>query len=327
MKQFLCAFLLSLMVASGYAQISIATAKVMPENSVVTVRGIVTNGPELGTIRYLQDGTAGMAVYSSSLSNVQPGDSIEVTGVLDLYNNLMEISPVNSFTIISSGNPLPAPFVLTMAVGYSEIYEGRLVQFNNTQFISIGSFQTGDANYDVTDGTVVSSEIRVNHLTDIAGTPIPSGTLGLIGIMSQFQSAYQLLPRDLDDFIVAGNPPVLTTSLFQYNITPNSFDIYFSTQNPGSTILYYGATTSLGSVTSNSTLVNEHSIPLTGLTPGLALLCESCFSECKRGYFLFSGNSSDDTITFITNYQMLFHAYSRSLCCPGNKCRFITSVG
>jgi predicted extracellular nuclease len=84
------------------AQISIDSARTLGVGATVTVRGIVTNGGELGPIRYMQDLTAGIAVYSSSLSNVNRGDSIEVTGTIKSYNALLEIDPVTSFTVLST---------------------------------------------------------------------------------------------------------------------------------------------------------------------------------------------------------------------------------
>ncbi|MEO6166164.1 MAG: phospholipase D-like domain-containing protein, partial [Chitinophagales bacterium] len=274
-KLLLSSLLCSFIFTAGKAQITIATARTMSEGATVTVRGIVSNAGELGTIRYMQDPTGGIGAYSSTMSNVQRGDSIEVTGVLDLYNNLLEINPVNSFSVISSGNDLPAPFEVNMATGFSETYEGRLVQFNNASFISTGNFQTAAANYTATDGSVASAEVRINSTSNIAGTPIPVGNIGMIGIMSQFCSSpaigcttgYQLLPRDLNDFVLAGNPPVFTTSLGQNNITGNSFNVTFETLNPGSTILYYGTTSSLGSAVNNATLVNDHDLAIASLSP------------------------------------------------------------
>src|SRR4030095_1962376 len=174
--------------SAAYSQaIAIAAARALGPGSTVTVRGIVINGDELGTIRYIQDPTAGLGLYSSTLSNVQRGDSIEVTGVLDDYNNLLEMNPVNSYTLISSGNDLPQPFEVNMATGFDEAYEGRLVRFNNSTFIGTGYFQTASANYDATDGSITSAEVRISSTSNIAGTPIPTATIDLVGIMSQYQ--------------------------------------------------------------------------------------------------------------------------------------------
>ena len=69
MKKFLSLFAF---IALGFsaevqAQSSIAAARTQATGTV-TVRGIVTNGAELGPIRYLQDNVAGIAAYSPSLN-------------------------------------------------------------------------------------------------------------------------------------------------------------------------------------------------------------------------------------------------------------------
>ena len=42
---------------------TIADARALGVGQTVTVSGVVTNGSELGPIRYLQDGTAAIAAY------------------------------------------------------------------------------------------------------------------------------------------------------------------------------------------------------------------------------------------------------------------------
>ena len=48
------------------AQIDISVARGMSEGSVVTIEGIVTNGSELGIIRYIQDETGAIPAYPGS---------------------------------------------------------------------------------------------------------------------------------------------------------------------------------------------------------------------------------------------------------------------
>ena len=94
MKKFLSllAFVALGFSAEVQAQSSIAAARAQAINSTATVRGIVTNGSELGPIRYIQDNVAGIAAYSpSQMANVVLGDSVEVTGTLKNYNGLLEI--------------------------------------------------------------------------------------------------------------------------------------------------------------------------------------------------------------------------------------------
>jgi len=46
------------------AQQDIASARAMGSGTTVSVSGIVTCGDELGTIRFMQDHTGGIAIYS-----------------------------------------------------------------------------------------------------------------------------------------------------------------------------------------------------------------------------------------------------------------------
>jgi len=103
MKHIISLFFLIVTVNFCLAQKNIAEARSMV-GQTITVSGIVTNGPELGVIRYMQDGTGGIAAYGSALTSVQTGDSITVTGTLKAYNNLLEIDPISSVKILSSGN-------------------------------------------------------------------------------------------------------------------------------------------------------------------------------------------------------------------------------
>ncbi len=258
---------------SAQTPITIAAARVLPIGTNVTVKGIVTNDEELGVIRYIQDNTAGIGVYDfSAASGIAIGDSILVSGPLLSFNNLLEISPTTSLTILNSGNPLPAPITLTTVSGFAEAYESRLVRIPLATFTSSGAFSASSANYNITDAAGTGL-VRVNGTTDIAGSAIPTDPVDIIGIMSQFSSSsptmgYQLLPRFLTDLVPPGNPPIISAGPFQSNLAKTSFTVTFETLTDGNTILYYGATPGLGLVASNATLTTTHSQGLTGLTPG-----------------------------------------------------------
>ncbi len=258
----------------SFAQITIAEARVLPAGTVVTVKGIVLNGSELGDIRYLQDNTGNIAAYAPTILDVVlRGDSIQVTGPLFNYNGLLEISTATSVTILNSGNPLPSPTDVTCISGYVEGYEAKLVRVNAALFTDLGTFSTAGSgtNYDITDAAG-TSEVRVVTTTNIDGTPIPVEEVSITGIMSQFApggtGGYQLLPRDLSDISTGGNPPVISSTLTQTAITTSSFTVNFNTVNDGNTIIYYGLTTSLGSVANDAAMSTSHALNLTGLTAG-----------------------------------------------------------
>ncbi len=256
------------------AQITIAEARALPAGTVVTVKGLVLNGSELGDIRYLQDNTGNIAAYAPTILDVVlRGDSIQVTGPLFNYNGLLEISTATSATVLNSGNPLPSPTDVTCISGYVEGYEAKLVRVNAALFTDAGTFSTAGSgtNYDITDAAG-TAEVRVVTTTNIDGTPIPVEEVSVTGIMSQFApggtGGYQLLPRDLSDISTGGNPPVISSTLTQTAITTSSFTVNFNTVNDGNTIIYYGLTTALGSVANDATMTTTHALNLTGLTAG-----------------------------------------------------------
>ena len=100
------------------------------EGDTVTVEGVVTSGTDLGSVRYIQDETAGIAIYpgldwTSFEFEPQPGDYIVVNGVLTEYYGLLEVgSNIISMTLVSSGNTLPNPQVVTPSQ-LNEAQEGR----------------------------------------------------------------------------------------------------------------------------------------------------------------------------------------------------------
>lgn len=253
------------------AQITIAEARDAVEGTTVTVKGLVINGDELGDIRYLQDATGSIAAYHSTmLDDVYRGDSILVTGPTYNYNGLLEISSTTSVSVINSGNPLPEPIDITCISGYIEANEGKLLRISNGSFTETGTFSSSGSgtNYDVNDGTA-TGQIRVVTTTNLDGTAIPEMPVYITGIMSQYApggtGGYQLLPRGLTDITTGGTPPVISTTLFQNNITTSSFTVNFTTLLEGNTILYYGTTSALGSEVSNSDLTLSHSLDISGL--------------------------------------------------------------
>ena len=163
----------------------------------VTVKGVATNGSELGSIRYLQDATGAIAAYGSSLSGVGRGDSISVTGGLMDCNGLLEISPVTSHQNIQNvGIPVAPAVPITLV---NESIEARLIKIENVTFVETGSF-AANTNYNLTDGTN-TLQVRITTGTNMVGTAIPTGPVSVSGLVGQFQTNYQILPRDLNDIV------------------------------------------------------------------------------------------------------------------------------
>lgn len=266
------------------AQSSIATARAAAVNSIVTFQGIVTNGNELGPIRYVQDNVAGLAVYSPSLANTVPGDSVTITGKLVNYNGLMEINPVNSFQVLASGRPLTITTVPASAATsvYAEQYESRLVRIDGNTSVQTTAgapvtLFSGNANYQLNNDATLQFRVASGSTgtTGIVGKPAPSSSFDLIGIMSQYvfqgtptsNTGYQLLPRLYDDFVL-GAAPNLTSSPMPTNISQTGFTVNFTTNNPGDTQIEYGTSpTALTQTLTDANQVTQHSMPISGLLP------------------------------------------------------------
>ena len=141
MKKSTTLIIATLLSVVGFAQTDIATARAQGVGATVTVTGVVTNGDELGPIRYIEDATGGLGLYDPTvLSAVVRGDELTVTGVLVDYNGLMEMTPVSSLATNSAGNSVTPQVVTPIQIGEST--ESELVQINNVIFNSGGSLFT-----------------------------------------------------------------------------------------------------------------------------------------------------------------------------------------
>lgn len=273
MKSLLIIFLAWTVKSHVFGQVDIASARQQLLGSVVTTKGLVTNGQELGPIRYFQDSSAGLAIYSPTSSpSINRGDSVLVTGVLDDYNGLLEIVDVTSFTVINSNNPLPEPQLFT-PTQLSENDEGELVRVNDILFNNAGGIFAGNTTYAFNAGSETLN-IYVRNGSPLIGQPIPGGTVDMIGILSQFNSNYQVLPRDLDD-LISGPGIAITSALTQSNLNYNSFSVNWTTNIPGSTGVRFGLTPNLelGNEYDGNEIA-EHSYPLADLEAGQIYYCQ-----------------------------------------------------
>ncbi len=252
------------------AQTTIADARGMNIGDVVTIEGVATNGGELGIIRYLQDATGAVAVYPGAGSNgdfpgeVNRGDLVTVTGALKEFNGLLELDPVMSFSVVSSNNDLPEPFMGTPN-DLNEGNEAILMTISNVKFDAGGNvFGVGNFTFSA-NGDEGEIYVRSNH--PMLGEEIPLASVDITGVVSQFNSTYQLLPRGLEDIVVKDNF-FLTSAPRQTDITNEGFTVSWETNAAGNSVVRYGTTSSLGDEMVSSDMVTSHSLTLTGLDAG-----------------------------------------------------------
>ena len=270
--------LMCLFAISAVAQTDILDARTnFGVGQTVTVTGIVTSDGNLGIVRYLQDETAGIALYpggqwtQNGWPDPQPGDELTMTGQLSEYNGLLEVGPdgITDVTVLSSGNPLPE-FQTVSPAEMNESLEGELVFIEAAVFTNGGTVITGNSTFSFSangeDGI-----IYVRNDNELVGQVLPAGEVNLYGVVSQFTfdgvGGYQLLPRGNQD-LVPTSAINLSTQVDQINITTTGFDLIWNTDVLGDSHVEYGLTPELGMEVVDDAQVLEHQVSLTDLAPG-----------------------------------------------------------
>ena len=249
---------------------SIADVRNLGIGQTVTVSGVVTNGSELGNIRYIQDGTAAIPAFGNNLSSVQRGDSITATGVLFDFSGLLEISPTSSF-VNHGPATLPTPLIVPLSA-INESLEAQLVRVDNVTFTTTGNLATGNSTVQITDG-VTTMDVRINGSTNIDGTAIPTGPQTIIALVGQFNTNYQLVPRNLNDIFAYVAPAkeinVKMNGITVFNngtyVVGNTASTTITIENSGIQALTVSGTTLTGTNAADfSTTLSTSTIPATG---------------------------------------------------------------
>ena len=192
----------------------ISNARTLSLGTRVRIAGRVTVANEFGGPLYLQDGTAGLAVYHEPLHEAATiGDSIVVEGPLNVFRPiagedadfLLQISATDSdnsinYEILNVESKIPDPKMVTLAQVNSGSLEAQLVQIPNTVIEHQGAFQ-GNTNYSIADPTS-TAEMRVDNDSELVGAMSPSEPIQMIGVVGQFAGIYQILPRFTTDLSV-----------------------------------------------------------------------------------------------------------------------------
>lgn len=254
---------------------------------LVTIEGIITVANEFGSPSYVQDNSGAMAIFGSSFSTaVNIGDEVKVSGVVNPFNGLSELTSPYLHSKVILGNSV-SPTVVTCSqlfndgAGGVEQYEALLVRLNVVTVtdtfgnpITNWTVSGSGTNYRLHDATGYV-DTRVDNNVNFANTPAPQGTFNVIGVVGQFKTSspyiggYQLMPRSASDILSVG--PIIATSPVESNIQTTSITINWTTVNPGTTRLRYGTTTSyeLGVVGTDTSRSTSHVLDLSGLTPAM----------------------------------------------------------
>ncbi|MCX6149990.1 MAG: T9SS type A sorting domain-containing protein [Ignavibacteriales bacterium] len=183
------------------------------KTDTVYVKGVVftPNYQTSNRSYYIWDGTAGIATFKSGLLSpaLSLGDSVGITGFIDHYNGLTEITPLTDTDVVvykdSAALPIEQELTLAQFKATPEDYEAEFVLFKNLTKVSGNWPTSGSANLTCVTGTDTII-VRIDSDTDIDGNLEPSWPSDIRGVITQFSSTnpaagYQLQPRFFTDFL------------------------------------------------------------------------------------------------------------------------------
>jgi hypothetical protein len=179
------------------AQTDIAAARALSMGTTVTVSGVAVSDEDdfSSPIIYIQDASAGIALYDFDMVdsfNIARGDSITVTGELADFQDLMEVTNVTSFTNHGQTN-MPAPKSISVS-GLNETNESMLVQIMHNNTDSTGVYD--DYKNYMFESSADSFVVRIQGGCNIEGDSILSHYHMITGIVGEYQTVFQLIPRD-----------------------------------------------------------------------------------------------------------------------------------
>jgi len=233
-------FVTSAVSALAQDPIPIAEARKQEFGTVITkVAGRVTAAGTFRNTAYIQDQTAGIAVFNSSFrTGVQIGDSVVIENATLVEfgqttgapgTGLSELAGTDlRFTVVPVARVEPVPASKSIPlVGENE--EGLLIKLRRVKFLAKGAFQ-GETNYDVEDNQGNLFQVRIDGATDIAtnSLPIPEEAVDIVGCVSQFRGAYQMFPRFAEDIGLSVEEDTVSRSR-TLDITTWNLDWYGST--------------------------------------------------------------------------------------------------
>jgi len=248
-------------------------------NQMVTVSGRVT--ANFDNSFYLQTGNgkrSGINIYNTHFTG-KVGDSLVIKGTAMEYSDLTEIG-TPGYVYNFKSNKIPNPIVITTSQ-VNEDYEGMLVQINNVTFDKPGSvIPEQNMSYYATDitGSVV---VYINKYSRLVNKIFPARTTNLVGVVSQFQGTYQILPRDINDFReyteVAESLKTANTNLVVYPNPANEI-LNISSEKPIRAIKISNLT---GQLVYNRS-ANEHQVNISNLDKGIYVI-EVQFTDLTVG--------------------------------------------
>lgn len=159
------------------------------------------NGNWVSKNMVIQDATAGIVVRFASNHTFSVGDELEIgiSGVeLSEFNGLLQLNnmPNENVTVLSSGNTIiPQTVTVSDLNSNFDAFESELIEIQGAT-ITGGSTYSGNKTVDDGTGTIA---LYTSSFATFATSSIPSGSVDIVAVVSEFTSGSQLLLRDAND--------------------------------------------------------------------------------------------------------------------------------
>lgn len=204
--------------------------------SIVTVTGICYAVQDGRYNAFIADGAGawnGIVLYmpGSGWTGLAVGDEIQVTGEVQEFNDLTEITNISAWSVLSSGNPVYPPTLLTTAAANDEQYESTYVRFEN---VTVTNEDLGFGEWEIDDG---SGPFVVDDIFIYSYTPLLGDLFDWIqGPVYYSFGAYKLEPYSDSEMQLNSSGPTPTPGPTETPVpaTPVTiYDIQFTTDPSG----------------------------------------------------------------------------------------------
>lgn len=238
----------TLLISVEGGAIPIATARTLT-GQIVTIEGVATMytggyfSGSTGIKFYIDDGTGGIQVYcpgAMGIVNIDIGDSVRVTGLIELYRDSVEIIPgiyPDHVEVLQTGIEPPAPILSSGAAANRDVdIIGRLITVEG-QVTRLEEFSYS-YEMDLMDASGDSVLVYLDKESSIDPEFIEVGNrYQMTGILELYNTLWQLKPRLASDFvevfpevlmldIMAQNSidsgALVTYTITAYNYTPSA---------------------------------------------------------------------------------------------------------
>jgi len=170
-------------------------------DQVVSVTGIVTSGGGVlyGGYAAICDATggpwSGLVIYGDSAATLVRGDSVIVSGTVQEYFGMTELTYLSAVQVISAGHTIPDPVPLTTAQACEEQYEDVLIAVTDAIVL-----KANQNSYEIDDG---SGSCYIGTRGDFT-EPNVGDTVDVQGPLFYEFDEWRIQPRDNNDITING---------------------------------------------------------------------------------------------------------------------------